>query len=633
MLFLNSRGRFPPHVFALIDQQSSVLGFNTGKIETIKIEKHVMWLGEPSRGAYGCIIQHDNDQIALALMQIGQAFDIGAGLVLLENQHHTLNFLTKCCQILLNGDISSLIDSSTIIKPEPSTALAQPAAWSKLFTMTIEAPYRLPTELNFEPLYEIVQAKRRAAEDHICAMRGNPDYYLNYAGQQEEHRPELVLDFKGNLYTSFGTPRFWNHIVNMVIIDSYARLALWDVMSSQLALIQSLEEKHANILKVGNHIPDEFVAELTILDLVLVNMSTHFRDLLKISIPASPPLRDLFVRDVVGYECKPKDAKAAKSDKLVQLLLQIGSQSDEEVFIRDFIDVELAGHMNLLENLMQLPGQEDRISPWLSDLIAELSLVAQIEQQLGIYQPWVNKRREVTSKRLLELEANFKAKMAPYTILEEIQKFAKGALGRPTKARFYYPSEKQTKASNESMRKAENNLGLFWGAFDKFVEDLKHPKGKHLHELLVPVTIGNYEVQQTPEWVEPAKKPRTTLNNGQTQSFNDAMSSLTLNPKEDVEPSKKKDKKKTRGEATPDHATPPEPVQPIPAPPNPKPTIAVNYRALATFAVLFPKPASRDQLLGNILWTDFLYAMASLGSESRRFGAVSPISHRRQASL
>ncbi|RAL66860.1 hypothetical protein DID88_007642 [Monilinia fructigena] len=83
--------------------------------------------------------------------------------------------------------------SEASIKPEPPT-LKDNSEWPTIASVAAEAPYRLPSQLDFNRLKDIVEARRMNAEDYIRDLREDPGYFADVLVDLSEHRLVRLLD-------------------------------------------------------------------------------------------------------------------------------------------------------------------------------------------------------------------------------------------------------------------------------------------------------------------------------------------------------------------------------------------------------------------------------------------------------
>jgi hypothetical protein len=74
-------------------------------------------------------------------------------------------------------DPSGLIESHPAM-PEPGP-LIDSEEWPSIAAIASEAPYRVPTQINFKRLTAITSARLSDTKDHIRALREDPGYLPN----------------------------------------------------------------------------------------------------------------------------------------------------------------------------------------------------------------------------------------------------------------------------------------------------------------------------------------------------------------------------------------------------------------------------------------------------------------------
>lgn len=61
----------------------------------------------------------------------------------------------------------------------------------------MEAPYRLPLQLDFSRLKALASAERNAWEDYLWVLREDPSFFVETMSDYEQHRSEVLLDTYG----------------------------------------------------------------------------------------------------------------------------------------------------------------------------------------------------------------------------------------------------------------------------------------------------------------------------------------------------------------------------------------------------------------------------------------------------
>jgi hypothetical protein len=153
------------------------------------------------------------------------------------------------------------------------------------------------------------------------------------------------------------------------------------------------------------------------------------------------------------------------------------------------------------------PALDDLITSWVSDAMADLSVMAECWRQIMLYQPWstrflhevwpdtTNDKPEGDSEKAKEQK---KRKYNIFdTITSRIPKLPTTLVLKaiPAGKRFYYPSNKRpTRSNTETMRQAEVHLDDFW----KDLLVLLQEKGL----LSERDSVLHRSITRTPPWVE-----------------------------------------------------------------------------------------------------------------------------------
>lgn len=616
LLFLNSRGRHPPSVFAHADIEAMHLGHVSTAVMPAFLNLHTMLLEGEEVETYGRLVSWDDDEDARDRTLAGLAHQPGEGLLILEIQQRILRFLVECCHAILHDiDADSLI--SEVVKPEPP-ALADSSDWPTLASISAEAPYRVPARLDFLRLKALVTAKRSSVEDHLHSLREDPGYFADFLRDWSEHRQEQMLDTNNARHPLLDTPLFWERVIGSVIMDAYDCLMLWDIISEQLTHLAALQSKYSDVITPEETLPEDYMKALLTLRFTLNEAEKVPILRLKMGIPASPQFRPLWVRE-----------PQTPGSNIIQVRSKPGTGADPMMWLFNCLWNE---HQLFLHRLPRLvdeieylvqnnPKEKSRLSPWVARVFADLGLMAKLQHELEIYQPWaagfeyefVGLRREIEK----DMSQHF-------DLIREVERnlddhaFAK--FGDPTGGRFKYPSDKRrTKETTESMRKAEANLDLFW---DKVDEHYRRNSGKTISQTLQHILKKVRQLERTPEWVEPMPEKRkitAPFELDLEQRFPGLRVDSADSSSKFVAPVPKT-KPKTRGSAQSETNTTEE-QSPSPAE-DTQCTFTLKSRAFKVFKALFYNPSQSD-LPGEISWADFLYAMAATGfAPEKLYGSI-----------
>jgi hypothetical protein len=216
--------------------------------------------------------------------------------MILEIQQKLLHFLVDCCRALLHDVESSGLIEGRMLVLEPGP-LIDNAKWSSIASIASEAPYRVPTQVNFKRLTAIKSASFSDAKDHIRALREDPGYFGETIKECADHRQETMLDTNGKKHPVVDTPLFWQRAIGNVISAAYSSLIFWDIINRQLFAVAQLQEEFKNYISAAEPLPASYIKSLLSFKYTLDQASKNPIALLKVGAASSPPLRSRFVRE------------------------------------------------------------------------------------------------------------------------------------------------------------------------------------------------------------------------------------------------------------------------------------------------------------------------------------------------
>lgn len=635
LIFLNARGRHPPNAFFWADFNSARFGMATGRLLHPILGQHMMmFAGRNTPEKYGELTQcyEEADYFKLMVAQKGNAVAPGHGLVTLEIQERIYSFLVKCCMLILH-DInieSSMFQETVPVQPEPPVMSTSESDMSLLATVTAEAPYRLPAEINLQRLRAIIAAKRSAAEDHIWSLREDPGYFAETVVDRKEHRPEVITDADGKIHPSLKLDRmnstFWERVLRSVVGDAYLALVIWDDIERQIGSLQSLMKTYESEIRPGNDLPSELEDAFYKLIFYLKEGTIILSDKLQMGIPASLPLRSYFDRvqqpNESVIELKHRGSLVANKTR-EHLMLILFTLWDHQMLQL----VGLHPLMDELERLVQTDrGVKELLSPWVMSTISDLSVMSECQHQICHFEPWAATFEFGMIQKLDQVEGYHKEFMDKWdSFCNGFKGISLSNLGTPTN-KFLYPVDKRrTRQTVEVMRLAEANLDTFWNAVDAYIVN---QSGIWQHESVHFFLYGDRTLHRTSEWVEPMKEVQPELTDNArreeskiplSQLYSELEQRTQRTVRDDGKETSTRLKVKTRGVAQ--ETAPTTQSHPLVSP-KIQSTIAVDKRALQVFSILFHTP-SRVAPPGEVLWTEFLHAMTSVGFEAEKlYGSV-----------
>ncbi|KAJ5738910.1 hypothetical protein N7493_002065 [Penicillium malachiteum] len=632
LLLLNARGRHPPSHFATADVQAMSLGVVTFVLSCTRLDDYIMILSgiEDNTRDYGRLVALGEHLDADDWMCWQKQFSPGEGLLILEAQERLLTGLVQCCRQLLQ-DIpeSNLTSDEFPVLPEPDLkSESEVSGFESLGIMAAEAPYRLPIKFDLPSVHSLLSAKASATEDHIWALREDPDFFLTVLVETNDHRVEFMKDPHGKVHPSVRGPLkhiIGSDVTSSVIAHAYIVLEIFSELSRQAKDLVSLQAKYAADISPTKDLPKEFSDALNRFRYHLDQAISSELRILRITSMASPSLRRFFTRQPSlephqkAYVVKKKTGtkKTKVEGKLLYLLGILWSDS-QQLFIAGLPVI-----MDELERLIQSEKEaRELLSPYVFSVIGDLSILSQCLNQFAHFLPWARTLDCIIAEEEDNLEEGYmKRTDARAGIVKALTNGRGGydealSLGDPSGGRFAYPIEKRrTRENVEALRKAESNLDSFWAAIDRITiaktEDLSSTA---LHALISQPR----PLQRTPEWVE-AEKPSTVTRTTSEKPEPDVDTLIkpfskfySDTPTKKVDSVQAKVKVKTRGkEHDPTLAKEPEELQ-QPATADSQLNLAVDARALKAFRTIFFNPSTTSNP-GEVQWTEFLHAMTSLG--------------------
>lgn len=506
--------------------------------------------------------------------------------------------------------------------------------------MAAEAPYRVPAQLDLSLVESLLAAKASAAEDHLWALREDPDYFSRTLHEAKDHRQETLKDLNGNTHPLLSRDRsqfLWAHIIGSVVSKAYLDLELFTELSSQARKLVLLQRQYAEDISPARDLPEEYLEGLLRFRFYLTHGVAEPLSNLKYAVVASNPLRRYFARlpspDAHSRNISIVFKSGFKVGKVEERLIWLlGVLSEDDPFL---ISAGMSLIVDELERLLQSdPKVRDLFSSYVTTVIGDISIISQCLHQLDIYYPWARGFEGELVNREDRFREDYRERTTPWAQilagLHDTTSLEQAAnLGEPSAGKFTYPVEKRrSKESVEALRSAESHLHAFWAAVDQIMI----AKTDKLKDTAVANLLSQRILQRTPDWVElikpsTAETTETTDNQGKGKadayfSYHATSGVSSEIPAKPLDVTKPKTKVKTRGiPQTPTGAIEAEILTP-PNPTNYQPTFFVDARALKVFHTILFNPTVTSSP-GEVPWNDFLHAMTSVGFMAMKlYGSV-----------
>ncbi|KAF7957813.1 hypothetical protein EAE96_003383 [Botrytis aclada] len=624
-LFLNSRGRYSPHLFVHADLYAMHFGLNMWEIPEPKIYdglkpwKHAAVFNNPDSGKY--IEFLESKERSDEAYASGLGFPPAKAIVVLRAQVFTYQFLVKCCSEILH-DIPTLLDDNHDfnIVPEPERLSAPSSQRLSTIYSAIESPYRPPSHIDFQRIEDLLEARRAAAEDHLWSLREDPSYFAEMLdSRSERHCFSSEEDSRG---------------FEVVIILEHAcvSLLIWNNLRDDFRQWRNLEKIYSAQIVSGRQLPYEYERAFVCFWDNLGRASDYLRmDHLRREIIFSKAFQASVIKDILlDYSHSIRgNVRAGAEDKLFFILYEL-SQTEAILYcsLPDLFD-ELERH--ILAN----PAKRDRITTLGLSMLSDIGIVASINRDLYLYQPWAStadqkiKADDGTIKAITE--SKWKRTM---DVFENLENQAVDELTKLVDAPncFHYPAERRRNAvNNHKMRQAEDLLDKVWDHLD---EAYLEASGETTLTSAFEDLISNTRTFiRTPEWVETApkvkqsRKNRPPIDDELVSSFEhvrieEANSTQSLELGDSTIKAKAKSKSRKAGPSQ-DSAPLTEEIPEADEDEARRETIKVNKKTYRVFTALFYTPSEKDPP-GEISWQEFLQAMAAAGLNSEAlYGSIS----------
>ncbi|KAF5630757.1 uncharacterized protein FTJAE_8099 [Fusarium tjaetaba] len=424
-----------------------------------------------------------------------------------------------------------------------------------------------------------------------------------------------------------------------MLLDAYANLESLTELHRQVKNLSMLQQKFHEEILPAKDLPKEFFISLLRFKYFLEQTAKGPLDKLKVAVTASPPMRKFFVReppvDPDSTKIFVRSRPGFKTEKVEQQmiwLLRTLWEDDYTIFL-----IRVPNVVDELERLLQAEPKADAlVSAHVAKMIGDLAIVTQSLKQLELYQPWAQQFEMASADHVEDFKEQYNALQKPIAQLHAafLQKALDNAarLAEPSGGKFTYPyNKRRTKETVDALRQAESNLDMFWAQVDDITKArVTDFKDTALYRLLSQPRI----LRRTAEWVEPTKtrekaKPALGLD-PDLWALNRPLSNLFLDQpaqtpqRFNAHDFQSKIKIKTKGDpsgtSNNDNVAPTDAIKPEIL--NAQPVFSVDVRALKVFRTLFFNPEVTSTP-GSISWSDFLYAMASVGFQIEKlYGSV-----------
>ncbi|KAI1385635.1 uncharacterized protein F4822DRAFT_445551 [Hypoxylon trugodes] len=617
-LLLNSRSRNYPSEFSGADEAAFQLGRDFSVIVPIYLEGYTMIMNAPANiEDYGKLIPSSKYSQAFSWFCTSQQYSVGEGLLVLEIQERLLGFLVDCSKSILH-DIPAEILISDTFPVQANPGPPSNGGLNSLSIMAAEAPYRVPANLDLARLESLLEARMSAAEDHLWALREDPNYFSENIFDEKEHQEEVIKDSNGETHPEIKPgcdSIFWVRVITGVLLAALINLEVFSELHRQARNLRDLQKKHEHEMEVGKDLPQEYLLALLQFRWYATQVTQGPVKKLSGEFPASPQLRKYHVRHPSEKNAEMKaDIKLNDIEsKLLGLLRTLWP---------DYYSSLIMGIAPLfLNELERLIGAEKPTSELISRhnaaIIGDINILTQCVDQVNMYLPWARTfdyelRKHETDVRKAYSDGikRWGGIVAPFSG-ENLSKLTK--LCNPSDRRFYYSIEgRRTKDNVEMLQKAEDNLAKLWGVVDQLIHDnCPNLHGTKIEQFLSQI----HNVRRIPEWIDrksdiiqkPEKEAPSTNEGSQYGPSSTIYIGVPAESADKLE--HKKPTTKTKGVPNPTQPstngdTEEEGGDVIEA------SISLDPKSLRVFGIMLSDPAETSNP-GEIAWKDLLHAMTA----------------------
>ncbi|KIV79743.1 hypothetical protein PV11_07288 [Exophiala sideris] len=614
LLFLNSRGRNSPEVFALTDLVSTRAGRGMMYLRVVGLAGFYMVLtGDVSRGTYGRIVPVQPSEHSSAWH-----FDAGDGLLILEIQAKILTFLIRCCHQIFHDISPEEISSTTLpVQPLPEPLATNSTSYLQMTEAAAEAPYKAPTNLDTNRLVQLIEARRMTAEEHVWDLREDPGYIATIVSDVALHLKEREILHTGRTDPSHA-PKYWREALWFTVDEAYGLLTLWDTLYQLASKLHTSAGVRLADLDPTEPLPDDLLTVFSELTSTANGLKTCFSAALNMRVSTSPDIR--------RHLSKANHALRQDMGKFLQYLK---AEADESLLLFSFIfnkahedDLRAVGIETVVDELQRVFDKDSQQRNRLTDtslmIFSDLALITHILKETASFSTWTSRFRSETGFVSKVNSSNgdgtrIRRTLRPLTNPSSPE-FILVGLSVPSAKDLYYPSEKARTQSNvKAMRTAERNLDEFWARVDNLFQ---REHGETLHQIFQRLSRSSREIKRTAPWQARESPSMAT-------SVAPDLSHLAIVDEQGERPvvQQPRTKVKTRGSPLPMQET--NATQEPPAP-NDVGTPAVNNltkRALKVFRTMFHTTSNDGQ--GEVDWKDFLHAMTAMGFAAEKlYGSV-----------
>lgn len=616
LLFIHSRGRNKPVLFASTDAEKAHLGRG--------------WATQPEDGNIAMVLDASLSKMPRTygkLVWLSQlprhigtthSFDSQYGLLTLEIQQIIYGFLLKSVQAILH-DLNPADFKLAPHAPMPGPLVNPAGVWDSASKSALEADYRTPQQTSLSSLSFLIDGRRLVANDHICSLREDPGYFLEQLRQWREHR-FLERDSK---------PQAWRDVAAQVFINALDAHHSWTWIANLVKNMRPIDVQIRASIKKGTRLAkqDEMqwvkLAESVALMIrkpmqnleIMFPKSSGLRNALEAPHRHKTCLQDCMPGSEFGWALKPGCSPA--EHRAVRMFRTLAGLDDYSLDLHGLRPLVQEAH-HMLEHDTEV---SQLIDSWLLTDFVDLAVLADLQYRIKMFQPYCKSWIAADLPESTIVYRHIRTHYYQGLLLEEaveLSSLGTQSLGNPTDGRFHYPSDKRRTAETvRELQSAEAALKLYWKEMDQGMRCGCVDVGV----LLKDVLNTDPSTYTTRDWaVEEAKdstSPKGKLPGGSDVPVRSLTPQIGNENKKTEISSAEKIKRKTHGTAQEgigaSAQTPPAAAAADDDDDDQPPPISIPRRSFKVMSAFLPSRANISHAPREVSWDEFLHAMNTIG--------------------
>ncbi|KAI1448096.1 hypothetical protein F5Y02DRAFT_377285 [Annulohypoxylon stygium] len=622
LLILHQRARYRPDKFIQLDIGLLNFGMRNGLVGQIDLPGYFAILRD--RGTpelYGKLYSYDDDEDNVKCEPTRGHYTAGDSYwaVLVQSQ---LYWLLNCiCNIILHDLSQAEVWPAEGARPLP---LDLPDCLSKTTVDGIEILsmkaqeefYKAPREPGFARIISFIGAKLHQVDDHLWALREDPNYLIYTAKERMEHMTEMLADLDGNPGppANVSQQELWGRVVGRIIREAHAQVDLFNILFKKMWELNRLIVSCSKNRQFHPDLPLEPKLQDAMFGSFHYLISASWEIVVTMDFEeaafSSPLMRDSFFRakevSHLGHPLiwpRENNLLDCIRDRLIWMFINMAHEYNR-------FDMGVRGLVTEIDlYTRQEPKARALITPYIANAISTLGVLYESLHEMEYFRPWIGGYRSYWTDHIDELNDNWLLAHPEETRIgnakAELWERAAKCLKVNSKGEHILIAQESstpTKKDIEERRSVEEHHDRFW------VTLLRGLRQVNAVSEYIESCFTRDKLTRTAPWVEPAKPAKK----GKKKKGNKD----TTDPAEPVDPIDQfldeaiAENKKKR--AKDEVEEPPAPSQPF----------EVNKRALKVFRALLFEGLGSYEVSKGIQWNDFVHAMLSIGFKAEKlFGS------------